>query len=136
VALTFSPRPDQYFSRGPMLPDLCSLEERFARLRAAGADRVVLLPFGRALAEAPAASFAQILIDDLGVELVCVGEDFAFGRNREGTPEYLRAIGLSVHIHRFVLDGSGAKISSRRLRKDVLGGGSQHANNRQSPGRY
>lgn len=119
-----------------MLPNLCSLEERFARLRAAGADRVVLLPFGRALAEAPAASFAQILIDDLGVEVVCVGEDFAFGRNREGTPEYLRAIGLSVHIHRFVLDGSGAKISSRRLRKDVLGGGSQHASNRQTPGRY
>jgi riboflavin kinase/FMN adenylyltransferase len=129
VAVTFSPRPDQYFSRGPMLPDLCSLGERISRLEAAGADRVVVLPFGRALANTSAATFARGLVDELGLRLLCVGEDFAFGRDREGTPEHIRTLGVTVCVHRFVHDESGTKISSRRLREDAAGRGKGRSSN-------
>src|SRR6202035_6091188 len=43
VAVTFAPRPERYFADGAVLPDLCSIDERISRLRAAGADRVVVL---------------------------------------------------------------------------------------------
>jgi riboflavin kinase / FMN adenylyltransferase len=116
-AVTFSPRPECYFAHGAALPDLCSIDERISRLRAAGADRVVVLPFGRTLAEIPAATFAGALVDQLGLELLCVGEDFSCGRDREGDPTFLRALGLDVHVHSFLRDENGIKISSSRLRE-------------------
>lgn len=119
VAVTFYPRPERYFAHGAVLPDLCSIDERVARLCAAGADRVVVLPFGRALAEAPAARFAGALVDDLGLELLCVGEDFSCGRDREGDPVFLRALGLDVHVHSFVRDERGIKVSSSLLREQL-----------------
>lgn len=125
VAVTFAPRPERYFAQGAVLPDLCSIDERISRLRAAGADRVVVLPFGRTLAEVPAARFAGSLVDELGLELLCVGEDFACGRDREGDPAFLRALGLVVHIHSFVRDEHGMKISSSRLREQLSGAESQ-----------
>lgn len=125
VAVTFSPRPERYFTPEEALPDLCSIDERVSRLQAAGADRVVVLPFGRTLAEVPAAKFAGALVDDLGLELLCVGEDFACGRDREGDPAFLRARGLDVHVHSFVRDEHGVKISSSLLRERLSGGSSQ-----------
>jgi riboflavin kinase / FMN adenylyltransferase len=125
VAVTFSPRPERYFARGAVLPDLCSIDERISRLRAAGADRVVVLPFGRTLAEVPAARFAGALVDELGLELLCVGEDFSCGRDREGDPAFLRALGLVVHVHSFVRDEDGMKISSSRLREERMATASQ-----------
>jgi riboflavin kinase/FMN adenylyltransferase len=125
VAVTFSPRPERYFADGAVLPDLCSIDERVSRLRAAGADRVVVLPFGRTLAEVPAARFAGALVDELGLELLCVGEDFACGRDREGDPAFLRALGLVVHIHPFLRDEQGLKISSSRLREQLSGAESE-----------
>jgi riboflavin kinase / FMN adenylyltransferase len=119
VAVTFSPRPERYFARGAVLPDLCSIDERISRLRAAGADRVVVLPFGRTLAEVPATRFAGALVDELGLKLLCVGEDFACGRDREGDPAFLRALGLVVHVHSFLRDEQGMKISSSRLREQL-----------------
>jgi riboflavin kinase/FMN adenylyltransferase len=125
VAVTFSPRPERYFAHGAVLPDLCSIDERVSRLRAAGADRVVVLPFGRALAEVPAARFAGALVDELGLELLCVGEDFSCGRDREGDPAFLRALGLVVHVHCFVRDEDGMKVSSSRLREQHVASASQ-----------
>ena len=125
VAVTFSPRPERYFAHGAVLPDLCSIDERISGLRAAGADRVVVLPFGRTLAEAPAARFAGALVDELGLELLCVGEDFSCGRDREGDPAFLRALGLVVHVHSFVRDEDGMKVSSSRLREQLSAAASQ-----------
>jgi FAD synthase len=119
VAVTFSPRPEQFFQPDKALPDLCSIEERVRRLREAGADEVVVLPFGKALATASAAAFAQALSDDLGLRLLCVGEDFSCGRNREGTPDRLRELGLDVHVHPFLRDEHGTKVSSSVLRVEL-----------------
>ncbi len=125
IAVTFSPRPERYFARGAVLPDLCSIDERISRLREAGADRVVVLPFGCTLAEVPAARFAGALVDELGLELLCVGEDFSCGRDREGDPAFLRALGLVVHVHSFVRDEDGIKISSSLLREERMATASQ-----------
>lgn len=121
TAVTFSPRPDQYFSGRAGLPDLCSVEERVSRLHAAGADSVVVLPFNEALAQAPATVFAEALSADLGARFLCVGEDFACGRKRCGTPEFLRSLGFEVHVRPLLRDARGVKISSSLLRKQTYG---------------
>lgn len=69
VAVTFSPRPEQVFAGGGALPDICTLEQRVERPRAAGAHRVVVVPFSRARADVGAADFRMTTL--------CVGKDLA-----------------------------------------------------------
>ena len=87
IAITFAPRPEQVLRPGHARPDLCSLPTRVARLRDAGAEEVIVLPFTRTVASITAGRFARLLIDDLGLRLLCVGEDFALGRDRRSAGE-------------------------------------------------
>ena len=117
VAVTFSPRPDQVLRPGAALPDLCPLQTRLSRLRDAGAEDVVVLPFSRSVAGISAERFARLLLDDLGMRRLCVGADFAIGRDRVGTVDHLRKIGVEVETVPFVLSRSGEKVSSSTLRR-------------------
>jgi riboflavin kinase/FMN adenylyltransferase len=120
TAVTFSPRPDAV-ARPPGLPDLCGLDERVLRLRRAGADDVVVVPFTRALMGMPAAAFVRHLIDDLGMRALCVGEDFALGRGREADVDGLRALGVDVVTVPLMCEpGRREKISSSRLRARLV----------------
>jgi riboflavin kinase/FMN adenylyltransferase len=120
TAVTFSPRPDAV-AKPPGLPDLCGLDERVLRLRRAGADDVVIVPFTRALMGMPAAEFVGHLVRDLGMRALCVGEDFALGRGREGTVDALRAMGVEVVTVPLMCEpGRREKISSSRLRARLV----------------
>jgi riboflavin kinase/FMN adenylyltransferase len=117
IAVTFSPRPDVVFAPEHALPDLVPIAERVARLRARGADDVVVVPFDRQLAAVGAARFAHHLVTDLDMRLLCVGADFALGRGREGTVASLRALGHDVVALPLVMAPDGLrKVSSRDLR--------------------
>lgn len=116
TAVTFSPRPDAV-RNPPGLPDLCSLRERVARLKRAGAHDVVVIPFSRALMGMGAEEFVGHLVDDLGMQALCVGEDFALGRGREGDVRALRAMGVEVVTEPLLCEaGRPEKISSSVLR--------------------
>jgi riboflavin kinase / FMN adenylyltransferase len=119
VAITFSPRPEKLFRGDSALPDICSLDERERRLRAAGADEVIVVPFDASVAAIPAVQFAASLVDDLGLQVLCVGEDFALGRAREGDIAALAALGLEVHAVPLLRGPGGRKISSSDLRTAV-----------------
>jgi riboflavin kinase/FMN adenylyltransferase len=118
VAVTFSPRPDVVRARGHALPDICPLEERIRRLRRAGADRVVVVPFSLELAAVPYDVFAEMLTDCLQMRTLYVGADFAFGAGRAGTPSRLREIGIDVRTHPLVMaDDGDDKVSSSSIRR-------------------
>jgi|ERR1700733_4006321 len=58
VVVTFSPRPEAVLALDrPVLPDICSLPERIARLRDASVDHVEVLASDRALMSTSAADF-------------------------------------------------------------------------------
>ncbi|NND44655.1 MAG: riboflavin biosynthesis protein RibF, partial [Xanthomonadales bacterium] len=82
--------------------------------------------FNRALAEMPAAAFAQeILAEGLGATRVVVGRDFRFGRKREGDLATLAALGESLGftveaVEDIELDG--ARVSSSRIRTLLAAG--------------
>jgi len=122
VAVTFSPRPELVV-RGRALPDICSLDERVARLRAAGADDVVVLAFTRALMAVDAATFVDVLCSCLPMEALCVGEDFRLGRGRAGDVAALRALGVEVHaVAVAARPGRRGKISSSTIRCAIAAG--------------
>jgi riboflavin kinase/FMN adenylyltransferase len=115
------------FAPARALPDLCGLAERVRRLRRAGADHVVVMPFDRAIAAIAAEHLVCALRRDLGALGLMVGVDFALGAGRAGTPDRLRALGLDVRCA--ALSPSrirpGTKASSSELRRIVAATGSR-----------
>jgi riboflavin kinase/FMN adenylyltransferase len=127
TAVTLSPRPERVFVAPALaLPDLCSLDERVRRLRRAGADDVVVMPFDRAIAAIAPEQMVGTLQRDLGVLGLMVGADFALGASRTGTPDRLRALGLDVRcaaLHPSRIR-PGIKASSSELRRIIAATGS------------
>lgn len=122
VAVTFSPRPE-HVVRGRALPDICSLEERVRRLRAAGADEVVVVPFTRELMALDAEAFVGALRTRLPMTALCVGEEFRLGRGRGADVAALRALGLEVHaVAVAVRPGRRRKVSSSTIRRAIAAG--------------
>jgi len=70
---------------------LMHAETRANRLEKLGVDVLCQLPFDKALAGLSAEDFAQnILVDALGISHVVVGEDFCFGKARQGNATMLK----------------------------------------------
>lgn len=66
---------------------------RIQLLAAAGAERILVLPFTPDVARmSPEEFVAKILVDALDTKAVFVGENFHFGHKQSGTPDVLRAL--------------------------------------------
>ena len=99
--VTFDPHPQQLLApeRAPRL--LQTAEQRRRVAAALGVEHLVLLPFDRELAAMNAERFVrEVLLEGLRPAAVVVGEDFRFGRGREGDADalvrLLRPAGVEV----------------------------------------
>jgi len=98
---------------------LTSLDHRLELFRRAGVEHTVALTFDDALRSIPAARFAQeFLAEKLAARRLVLGFDSKFGRGREGTPEFLAALGLAVDVVGQVVVG-GRPVSSTAIREAV-----------------
>lgn len=89
--LTFSPHPRLYFS--PVAPafQLTNFRCKAELLASYGIDWLYLQQFSQALAQTTAQDFVEnILIQQLKVSHVVVGQNFAFGRQRQGDIDLLQ----------------------------------------------
>ncbi|MDH3281688.1 MAG: bifunctional riboflavin kinase/FAD synthetase [Gammaproteobacteria bacterium] len=120
MVLTFEPHPQEFFA-GPSAPRrLSSLRDKLVVLGALGVHRVLCLRFGRQLAQMRARDFVvQILVEGLGVRHLVVGDDFRFGRRREGDFDFLveqgGRQGFTV-ARTATYEVDGARVSSTRVR--------------------
>ncbi|MBB6053058.1 bifunctional riboflavin kinase/FAD synthetase [Armatimonas rosea] len=121
TALTFDPHPAALLSpaRTPKL--LGTLAERTALLKAAGAERVEVIPFDPAFAALTPAAFIEQVLRPVQPEWIVVGDDFRFGCERRGDVETLRAAGLRVEaVPGVFVDGVPAR--STVIRQMLSGG--------------
>lgn len=94
AVLTFHPHPAVFVAPERVPQMICSLEERLHRLGAAGAERVLVLPFSHEVAKLSAEEFISgIVVDGLRAKAVFVGENFRFGHRRAGDPQMLEKLG-------------------------------------------
>ena len=119
VAVTFRLSPKKVLGLCDA-PQLTTLDERVAKLREAGMDDVALLDFTAEMAAMSAHDFMQqILKEQLGVEVLVIGYDHRFGRDRsEGFDDYVRygsELGIEVVRGEACMDGDEA-VSSTRIR--------------------
>ena len=121
VVITFEPHPREFFARGEVPPRLTRFREKLQALRRFSVARVVCLRFNQALASMPAAAFIRsLLVEGLAVRYLVVGDDFRFGKGREGDFAMLSAAGNEhgfkvAAMHTFNVDG--LRVSSTRIRE-------------------
>lgn len=105
---------------------LTSLEERMELLQETGVDFVAPLTFTSELAELGPADFVAMLYKELGMRLLLMGPDNAFGRNREGSPEKMRelgdALGFEVEVLPGPLSTSDRPVHSTAIREALTEG--------------
>ena len=123
TVITFEPLGKEYF-RPNTIPRLTTIEQRAELLLGLGVDQVLCIDFDEDFASyTPEAFIQNVLIEGLGVKHLCVGDDFRFGRNREGDFAMLKRVGsergFAVTAHdTFEIDGS--RVSSGRVRDALL----------------
>jgi riboflavin kinase / FMN adenylyltransferase len=125
--ITFHPhpvtviRPDQPFSY------LDSLERRVELLHELDIEFVSVLTFTSELQVVSAADFTRMLVEEAGMRLLVVGENFRLGRGAEGDVPALTEIGREqgfevVAVPLLASDAGGKGISSSRIREALAEG--------------
>ncbi|MFN2328944.1 MAG: bifunctional riboflavin kinase/FAD synthetase [Chromatocurvus sp.] len=126
VVIVFEPLPREYLAPGDAPARLMSFREKCLRLSQLGVDRLLCIRFDESLRRMSAMDFAQTLfVRGLGVRRLVLGDDFRFGREREGDASSLRELGQregfsTLPTATFAVDGE--RVSSTRVR-DALAEG-------------
>lgn len=126
VVLTFEPHPRDVFAPEPFMFRLTDGDAKARLAEALGLDGIVVLPFDRPFSQIEAEVFVErFLVEALAASGVIIGADFHFGRNRRGTPDFLRAAmrdrGCTVEVLDLIGDGD-EPISSSRIRAALVEG--------------
>ena len=120
IVLTFSPHPKKVVGKG-QIHLLQSLDQRLREIRRFPVYEVFLLHFNKQLANMSAQGFLEnIVLKPLRAQEIIVGENFCFGRNREGCTDLLlklaERLGFEVCSIPPVSVG-GTVVSSSNIRK-------------------
>lgn len=127
VLITFWPHP-----RLVLYPDehklrlLSTFEEKTKLLRQFGIDHLITIPFTKEFSQMSSQEFIQkVLIDSIDTKKLVIGYDHRFGKNREGSFEYLKTNSTSFgfeleEISRQDVDEIG--VSSTKIRKSLESG--------------
>jgi riboflavin kinase/FMN adenylyltransferase len=120
VLITFEPQPNEFFSQKSVPARLMRLREKLSVLKTFNLDYVLCLRFNQALAALTAEEFIQrILLDQLNISHIVVGDDAHFGAHRKGDIALLKQIGAekgftAENIETYVICPSDLKELGRR----------------------
>lgn len=126
VLILFEPQPREFFQIEKAPARLSSLREKLEVLRCCQVDYIYCFKFNNDLAQTSAEDFARdYLFSMLNVKHLLVGEDFRFGKNREGDISLLKelsqeyACDVSIYSN-FCINED--RISSTRIRSALQKG--------------
>ena len=131
AVLTFEPHPREYFTHENRPIRLTSLREKILRIADQGVDRLYIGRFNARFAALTAEQFIEdILIRGLCARHLMIGDDFRFGKGRQGDFAMLEATGQSVGfsveaMHTLVHEGE--RVSSSAVRAALAEGDMPHA---------
>lgn len=132
VVVTFNPHPISVLApeRKPRL--LMTLAQRLKAFDSAGIDATWIIPFDYNIAHLDSFEFLRNLHTALHPVELYVGNDFQFGKSRDGNLKILESWGSKVgcKVHGYALQSHGGEcISSTRIRNNLKEGKIEEANN-------
>jgi riboflavin kinase/FMN adenylyltransferase len=114
---------------------LTTPERKLELLEATGIDACVVVPFDeKQAAESPESFVERVLVGCLATQSVVVGEDFHFGRHRDGNVDLLRKLGVEYDFEVEPVgllprvDEVDEPVSSTAIRRALAGGDIGRAN--------
>ncbi len=121
VIITFEPQPQEYFSPGDAPARLTRLREKIEEMERLSVDRLICLRFNSELASLSPRDFVKrLLIEGLDIRHLVVGDDFRFGKDRQGDYATLEKMadefGYQLE-HTNTCSFAGERISSTRIRQ-------------------
>jgi riboflavin kinase/FMN adenylyltransferase len=131
TALTFEPPPLKVLRPETAPLRISTNQQRMEWFGALGMEAAVVLPFSKELAQLSPEEFVdEILVRQLSVKSVVVGDNFRFGHRQSGDVKFLRELGMrfgfGVVVHTpVVIDGE--VVSSTLIRKQIAEGDVTHA---------
>jgi len=126
TVVTFEPQPQEFFAPSKAAPRLTRFREKYQALKRYSVDRILCLRFDQQFASMSAEAFIeQVLVQGLDVKYLVIGDDFQFGKGRQGNFELLCEAGKKlgfpvVNMHTFNIEGE--RVSSTRIRNALKQG--------------
>jgi riboflavin kinase/FMN adenylyltransferase len=131
TVMTFEPQPQERFRGADAPARLSLLRDKIRLLDELKIDQLLCINFTAAFANQPAEAFIEeLLVKKLGVKYLVVGDDFCFGKGREGNFDMLVAAGKQfgftvVSTQSFVVGSS--RVSSTAVREQLALGNLEQA---------
>ena len=126
VVMSFEPMPREFFATESPPARLMRFREKFEALESRGIDLFYCPQFDERMRDIPVDAFIRrILIHGLGARHIVVGDDFRFGRRREGTLQHLQQAGVPLEfsveqVPSIVVDD--IRVSSTAIRDSLRSG--------------
>jgi riboflavin kinase/FMN adenylyltransferase len=94
MVMTFEPQPLELFAADNAPARLTRFRDKYIQLKKTGIERLLCVNFNAQFANMSAEDFvSRLLVEQLGVKFLVVGDDFCFGKGRRGNFEMLEAAG-------------------------------------------
>jgi len=129
IVMTFEPHPSRVLKQNSHPPLITLYEQKVELIENSGIDVLICIPFTNEFARISARAFVEdILQTRIGMKAIIVGEDYSFGKNREGNLDLLQTLsknlGFEVILTQWIqmANGQPGRISSTRTRELVRKG--------------
>lgn len=124
--ITFEPLPHELFMGDKSPARLSTLRDKIQMLESMGIDQCLCLPFNAKLSSMEAACFAKtVLHKGLDIQLLVVGDDFRFGKNRSGDYVLLQQFGKQAGfevLNTETFSDNSIRVSSTVIREALARG--------------
>ena len=125
--ITFEPHPRCVLDPANCPQSITTLQEKLALIEAAGIQHAIVLRFDRELASLSPQEFVDRLAAVMELRRWVIGYDFAFGRGRTGSAQWLREHGQQVDVvPPFTFEGR--ELHSSEVRRLITAGEVDQAN--------
>ena len=121
MVMIFEPQPLEFFKGYEAPPRISSLREKVEYLAELGVDYVAIAKFDNQFRSLSAQAFADILKFKLNAHSLVLGDDFHFGKDRQGNSEFLKQYGFEV-TNLNTIEFNGERVSSTRIRQVLQAG--------------
>ena len=119
AVLVIEPQPQELFSPETAPARLCRLRDKYALLKNLGVDRLICINFNKKFASLNAEIFIKdLLVKRLAIKHLIVGDDFRFGKNRQGNFSMLEAAGQQFGFS--VTDTASHKLAGCRVSSTAI----------------
>ena len=125
MLICFEPQPKEYFDVFNAPARLTRFREKVALLEAHGVDKVLCFKFDEKTRSIGAEEFVNILVKQLGVRALFVGDDFRFGHDRSGDFDLLSRKGNEYDFeltNLYTMTFEHVRVSSTRIREALATG--------------